>query len=184
VQVYRGSGLTLSALLISFGVIFILAALVGGGLKALNVEIPALRTRTQNWLVGGLGITLMIVGFIVYGHQPPGDPAGIIVTADSIDSSSVKCPGTMIITGALEISEGRGDVTYHTVLVPSNGNPIIEGTPLTAHFSNPSIQRISDTGDLPILPSGSVVSGQIFFRTDSPEQHDSNHQTISLECMK
>jgi hypothetical protein len=52
----------MSNTLITVGIAFIAAALVGGGLKAFGVEIPVLRTRKKAWALGGVGAVMLVVG--------------------------------------------------------------------------------------------------------------------------
>ena len=144
-------------LLISVGLVCILASIVGGGLKALNIEIPALRTTAQSILFLGLGLTLMIVGFYVHYQHPPGDPAGITATTDRIDPYLGPCPGSIVVTGSMAISEGKGEVNYHSVFITPEGQ-YVNGTPLTVFFPGPGTQKISDTLNL-----YSTASGQFFF---------------------
>jgi len=45
----------------TLGIVCILAAIVGGGLKALGIELPKLDSKTRQWLLAGFGVVLLII---------------------------------------------------------------------------------------------------------------------------
>jgi hypothetical protein len=55
--------------LITLGIVCILAAIVGGGLKALGIELPKLDSKSRQWLLAGFGVVLLIVATLI--PNPP-----------------------------------------------------------------------------------------------------------------
>jgi len=165
-------------LLISTGLVCFLAGLVGA-LKVFGVKLPVLRTVAQNILLLILGMTLVAVGFYVRYYHPPGAPAGITVTADSIAPYVGPCPVEIAVTGSIAINEGKGDVGYHAVLVSPYGAHI-NGRPLNAYFWSPGTQKISYTFKL--VSRATPGNFMFYFQTDSPTRHASNEQSFTVEC--
>ncbi len=57
--------------LLTVGIVCILAAIVGGGLKAFGVEIPVLSTLVRQLVLGAFGIVLLIVAFQIRPKPAP-----------------------------------------------------------------------------------------------------------------
>lgn len=55
----------LKLILIGAGVICMAAAIFGGGLKVISIEVPALQSVRRQFLLGGLGLMLLAVGVVV-----------------------------------------------------------------------------------------------------------------------
>jgi hypothetical protein len=64
----------MSATLLSIGLACIIAAIVGGGLKAFQIEIPALQSLTRQGILAGFGCVLLVVAYEVQQSGKP-DPA-------------------------------------------------------------------------------------------------------------
>ena len=165
-------------LLISAGLVCFLVGLAGT-LKLFGVELPVFRTVAQNILFLTLGMALVVVGFYVRYYHPPGALAEITVTADNIAPYVGPCPVEVAVTGSISISEGKGDVGYHAVLVSPYGAHI-NGRPLNAYFWSPGAQKISYTFNL--VSSATPGNFMFYFQTDSPTRHASNEQSFTLEC--
>ena len=53
--------------LIVLGIVCILAAIVGGGLKAMAIELPKLESKGTRWILAGFGVCLLIGSQLVPG---------------------------------------------------------------------------------------------------------------------
>lgn len=68
--------------LVTAGIVFVAAAIIGGGLKAFQIEIPAIDTLFRQLLLGGFGVALILIGTIgldtggssATGPEPPSGP--------------------------------------------------------------------------------------------------------------
>src|SRR5689334_19310994 len=49
--------------LLSAGIVCVIAAIVGGGLKAFNIEIPALNSLRRQLMLGLLGLVLLVMAW-------------------------------------------------------------------------------------------------------------------------
>lgn len=165
--------------LISVGLFFVFVGIMSGSLQALNVELPVLRTTAHSIVLFEVGVTIAIIGFYVHYHDPPGPPAEITVTADSVTSYSGRCPADIIVTGSITVGTGKGDVGYHAALVTPYGAQI-NGRPLNVYFSAPGTQKISDT--LHLVSSATPGKLTFFFQTQSPTRQASNKQALTVEC--
>jgi hypothetical protein len=47
-------------ILIVLGIVCILASIVGGGLKAMAIELPKLESKRSRWMLAGFGICLLM----------------------------------------------------------------------------------------------------------------------------
>jgi len=48
--------------LLTAGIAFVAAAIIGGGLKAFGIEIPLLKSALRQVLLGMLGLVLILIG--------------------------------------------------------------------------------------------------------------------------
>jgi hypothetical protein len=164
-------------LLIGIGITCVLAAIAGGGLKAANIEVPALHRPIQYILFCLIGIALFGLGMYFHLQQPAGRPAGISVVIDPIgDRFARRCPANLRATGSITIAEGRGPVIFHMVFDRSGGGTI-EGTKITAHFPGPGTRQITET----FFAQG-PDAGNLYFRVDDPEQVESAPAPFSITC--
>lgn len=61
----------METVLLSTGLACLIAAIVGGGLKAFGIEIPLLQSLTRQLLLGGLGVLLVVLSFATPSPPPP-----------------------------------------------------------------------------------------------------------------
>jgi hypothetical protein len=162
----------------SIGVVSILAAIAGGGLKALNVEVPVLQHLIQQILFGLLGVGLFCFGLYVHFQKPPSAPTGINVKLDPIGDVTGRCPGFYPWQGSISITGGQGDVQYRSVFEPATGGENANGTLETIHFDEPGTLRISDT----IEYSGDI-SGYLYVEVVEPVQTTSGSQPLGVQCL-
>lgn len=66
-------GVGMQATLVTLGVVAVLAAIVGGGLKAAGVDIPVLRSLVRQVLLGMFGLALLVVGLEPWNWEWGGD---------------------------------------------------------------------------------------------------------------
>ena len=80
----------MSTTLILLGVVCLIAAVVGGGLKALGVEVPAIASVPRQIGLGLLGTLLVVVGIMEQPmpHTPLGNTTETTTTADSRQQGS------------------------------------------------------------------------------------------------
>jgi hypothetical protein len=57
--------------LLTVGLVCIIAAIIGGGLKAFGIEIPVFQSTKRQILLGALGLILLLMG---YASSPPTSP--------------------------------------------------------------------------------------------------------------
>lgn len=166
-------------LLIGVGVACVLAAVAGGSLKAAGVEIPALHNRLQYALFTIIGLALFLLGLYIHYYKPPGPPGpptGITVTMDSIGQKwGLRCPVNLEFTGSITVTEGRGTVIYHAVILNSDGSKS-DGSRLSRYFPSPGTQPISDTSLM--YPT----AGDIYWQVDEPVTQGSTPQPFSVRC--
>lgn len=100
------------------GLACLMAAIVGGGLKAFGIEIPLLNSRIRQTILGLLGIVLIAAGFVLY-------PALPIDSGNSNQSTKQQVP-----TPPLSRDRGSSDragvqerITGGTIIVRCTANP-------------------------------------------------------------
>lgn len=64
----------METVLLSAGIACLIAAIVGGGLKAFGIEIPMLQSLARQLLLAALGVILVMVSFV--NSSPPKPPDG------------------------------------------------------------------------------------------------------------
>jgi len=72
-----------SATLLTAGLACIIAAIIGGGLKAFGVEFPALRSGRRQALLAGFGIVLIASLWVVHASGAPAAAAREVLLFDS-----------------------------------------------------------------------------------------------------
>lgn len=77
-----------------FGVVFLLAALIGKELKIAAVEVPALELRSR-LVVGAVGVVLVAFGVVQAAGPPPAEPAEAVLAATTTTTA-----GAPVATGA------------------------------------------------------------------------------------
>lgn len=55
----------MNTVLLTAGVVALIAAVIGGGLKAFNIELPVLQSRAVRMALGGLGIVFLVAAFVL-----------------------------------------------------------------------------------------------------------------------
>lgn len=55
----------MNTVLLTAGVVALMAAVIGGGLKAFNVEVPVLQSRRVRISLGGLGVIFLVAAFVL-----------------------------------------------------------------------------------------------------------------------
>jgi hypothetical protein len=66
---------TMNTVLLTAGVVALMAAVIGGGLSAFNIEIPVLNSRPIRLGLGALGLGFIAAAFLL----PPNDDGGVDV---------------------------------------------------------------------------------------------------------
>jgi hypothetical protein len=165
--------------LISVGIACVFAAIVGGGLKALNVELPVLRRPIQYVLLTVVGVGLFGLGWYVHVQKPPSPPAGIMTTVTSSRSAQghgYPCAATF--TGTIAIAEGQGAVNYTWFAFTTEPMNRSLGTePRSVHFDAPGTATV--TGDILVHEP---ESGLAYIRVDTPETTQSRPLRFSFTC--
>lgn len=165
--------------LISVGIACVLAAIVGGGLKVLKVELPVLRRPIQYVLLVVVGAGLFGLGWYVHVQKPPGPPAGIMATVTSSGAAQghgYPCAATF--TGTIAITEGQGAVNYTWFAFTTEPMNRSLGTePGSAHFDGPGTATV--TGDILVHEP---ESGLVYIRVDIPEKIQSRPLRFSFTC--
>jgi hypothetical protein len=107
------------------GIACLIAAVVGGGLKAFGIEVPALKSLVRQVVLGVLGAVLIVVG--------------VFHSSDTTDTKTPR-PATT-----------RTDA----VTVPGGVKPMIVGGPISVNVNNyPRVVRTGGTTDISVLATG------------------------------
>ena len=77
--------------LIVLGIVCVIGAIVGGGLKAVGVEIPAIASVNRQALLGTAGIALVVAALVTHSHGEHGPPS---TTSGPTTSSPSQTPTT------------------------------------------------------------------------------------------
>lgn len=95
---------------VTLGLACIVAAIVGGGLKAFNIEIPGIASIARQALLAGFGVVVTVLGFSALldsDEVPPESPPGTSTSTGK--AHTVTQPTTA--TSLLPTATGRGRVT-------------------------------------------------------------------------
>ncbi|OPY74532.1 MAG: hypothetical protein A4E65_03807 [Syntrophorhabdus sp. PtaU1.Bin153] len=113
------------------GIACLIAAVVGGGLKAFGIEVPALKSLVRQIVLGVLGVILIVIGAL---HP-----------SDTTDTKTRRPP-----TPRTETATGLSRVT-----------PTIVGGPISVNVNNyPRVVQAGGTTDISVLATardGSVI---------------------------
>lgn len=110
----------MQATLVTLGVVAVMAAIVGGGLKAAGVDIPVLTSVARQILLGMFGLTLLVVGLEPWGWDwgtdasQPGEQSSTVPVA----ATQAWTPTAIDLEAGEELSiaaegEIRDDITNH-----------------------------------------------------------------------
>jgi hypothetical protein len=93
--------------LLIIGILFVVAGLVGGGVKLAGNEIPVLNTV-------GRQVGVMVIGLVVLGYAwfTRADFRVVSATVSADQSVVTICPATVSYTGTIEVAGGSGQVEY------------------------------------------------------------------------
>src|SRR5438046_1631560 len=81
--------------LLSAGIACVIAAIVGGGLKAFGVEIPVLASAKRQAILAVFGCGLVIAAYVQYGAmttRTPVKPAGVRNQPSPVPTASANVP--------------------------------------------------------------------------------------------
>lgn len=67
----------MNTVLLTAGVVALMAAVIGGGLKAFNIELPVLQSRAVRAALGGLGIAFLVAAFVLREDDGGGPDAAV-----------------------------------------------------------------------------------------------------------
>lgn len=100
----------METILLSAGIACLIAAIVGGGLKAFGIEIPLLQSLTRQIILGVLGVVLVVVSFAT--SSPPIPP--------DTKTSPTPSPTRVASPGPTRVVPTRGGGQLHLSV---NNNP-------------------------------------------------------------
>lgn len=126
----------LSSPLVLLGIFCLLAAIVGGGLKALGNEVPIITSFTRQLLLGGAGVALIVVPQIALGQSK------FRVTDTSVrwaNTVVVSCSEPQPYSGLITVGGSGGTVAFRFIAqgmaqpmqnqtFPRAGTYAVEGT--------------------------------------------------------
>lgn len=105
----------MNTVLLTAGVVALLAAVIGGGLKAFNIEMPVLTSARVRVAVGTLGIAFLIAAFLLREDSAGKDPAvaqyqrQVAAACNAVRQLKARAPAEIgIDMGALASSSGAG----------------------------------------------------------------------------
>lgn len=91
----------METILLSAGLACLMAAIIGGGLKAFGIEIPLLQSLARQLILGALGVVLVIISFLTStSPKSPDEKPVAIREASAVPARSIP-PGR---SGPLQIS--------------------------------------------------------------------------------
>src|SRR5712664_3468878 len=130
--------------LILLGIVCVLAAVVGGGLKAFGIEVPKL-AGARIAIVLIIGVVLVGSGIAVRPKPPPPGPTGIFISTDPLGPlTAASCPVNVKITGYITTTGGYGNVTVRLEL-NSSTRGLVYSPPLTLSFQGAGKHTLFDT---------------------------------------
>lgn len=120
--------------LVTAGIAFVAAAIIGGGLKAFQIEIPVIDTLARQILLGGFGLALIFIG--AYGldssgmADPGADRSSGVVQPENSGSSTGEAGGESTSSGSSAASLDGCVVTIENSLVSlkPEPDPMSQGT--------------------------------------------------------
>jgi len=134
--------------LLAAGLACVIAAIVGGGLKAAGFDIPPLKSLTRQVLLGGLGVVLLIAAGV--GRMPPPPPPP---SPSPTASSSTSTP-----TGQPEITLSK-NVGLPGTSLKLSAKGFAAGEPIAISFRTTELAR--PTADkLGAVPAQTIVIPQ------------------------
>ena len=149
--------------LIILGIVCILGAVVGGGLTAFGVQIPALHGfRIVAVLV--IGAVLIVVGVKL---KPAPGPTGISITTDHVGNQTApSCPANTTVSGYITTTGGDGPVTIRLAMIPDTGSTSysppytvsVHGAN-TYFFNTTWLFRVSTGGDFQYVETSPASDG-------------------------
>jgi hypothetical protein len=162
--------------LILLGIVCILGATAGGGLKAFGVEIPTIK--------GARLVVLFIIGAVLVcsgiGIRPkpgPSGPTGISVSTNSVGRlASDSCPVNVTVDGSLTTTGGSGPVTVKLSVTWDDGVTQYS-PPLTVPVQGANTYPFSDTW----LMTGDA-GGNFEYVVTSPISDGSTARPFSVTC--
>ena len=105
----------MNATLLTSGIVFLGAAIVGGGLKAFGVEVPLLRSLRRQVLLGLVGLGFLFASFRVAttpaSSDPPGSPTVSPQAAVPTGSSGLEAEAAMLRKALTGIANGQCDAS-------------------------------------------------------------------------
>jgi len=159
-SLWRGEGMDVQATLVTLGVVAVMAAIVGGGLKAVGVEVPVFGSIPRQVLLGIFGLALIVVGLVPWQGWSPrpedgdkGSDVAVPATQPWTDTSIVVEAGEELnITAEGEIHddvENHPQRTFGPDGVPDTDNQHT-GDPFKAEGFNHAalVGRIGEAGDV------------------------------------
>ena len=89
---------------VTAGIALLAAAIVGGGLKAFNIEVPGLDAMSRQVLLGAFGLSLLVVGFGFLGEPiQPTEPVAGETTTTTAPTTTTTAPTTTTTVGEPDI---------------------------------------------------------------------------------
>jgi hypothetical protein len=163
--------------LLILGILCLLGGVVGGGLKAFGVEIPALKRGWQYIALFAIGVSLIVWG---WQQWPVGPASGIELSGEPENSYNDGCPARLDFDGTIRLKSGMGDVKYFWIIeaVDRRNTPVeLTGSGLIAHFDGPDAQHIRDSATI-----RQSLYGTIEWRVYEPFTVASEPMEISITC--
>jgi hypothetical protein len=84
--------------LILLGIVCVIGAIVGGGLKAAGAEIPVITSGHRQVLLGAAGVVLVVVALVTHSHMP------VPITPEPTSSSQNQSPTVKLVRDGLTLA--------------------------------------------------------------------------------
>lgn len=128
----------MSGTLLSVGIACIIGAIVGGGLKAFGIEIPALSSVRRQILLGGVGVLLVLVAIFQSsgGFAQPGEKERRLITEVSHRAHAAL---NRLGNDEQDVKSGTGlyppeDIYYNVTRFLNNSFPDVPNAPDYSFF--------------------------------------------------
>ncbi len=160
--------------LIVAGVVFVGAAIVGGGMVAFKVEVPLIHSLTRQVMLGVFGLALLITGMVTgEGDSParesPADNADVSTTA--VRDTSTSMPDETTTSGGSPTTSAREPAAVEErqwvlvlddegelgITIPSDWTLTVTADAIWASAANIDEWVAATNGDGPALHNGYVI---------------------------
>lgn len=158
--------------LLVVGIVLVVAAIAGGGIKLAGSEIPVINTFPRQALLALVGVAVLA---FVWTTRSNFRVASVSVSADQ--ASITLCPATVTYTATIEATGGSGSVDYRFVHL---GQP---GQVRSVEFSSPGLRPVQESFEVTALPGlPSLGPDTAYVEVLAPNEVSSPEASVPVLC--